>query len=68
MFYNLVQMNDKMKEMCKMRQRSINNLHIKKPNLLHLAEELSKSSEPYKMADGLLLLVKSSAENRANAK
>lgn len=51
-----------------MEQRSASDLHIKKPNLLHLAEELSKSKDPCKMADGLLLLVKSSAENRANAK
>ena len=49
-----------------MEHKKIESLYIKKPNLLRVAEELSKFKEPYKAMDVLLLLLEGCAKDSAN--
>lgn len=51
-----------------MEQKNSGDLHIKKPKLLRVAEELSRFKDPKRAESALFLLLESCTKNCADAK
>lgn len=51
-----------------MEQENVKSLHIRKPKLLRVAEELSKFKDPPRAKSTLFFLLESSAQNCADTK